>query len=100
MRADILSPPVIKGYSSHSGLAGPHCQLRGMAPKAAKFVYDFWTHPETLAAVSAAAGEDLVPVFNYELGHVNVGLSSQHTGWKAQLLTSTAAAATDPSEEG
>ena len=43
-----------------------------MAPEASRFVYDFWMSPEVLAAVSQAAGEDLVPVFDYELGHTNI----------------------------
>ena len=43
-----------------------------MAPHAARFVHDFWTSPAVLAAVSEAAGEDLVPVFDYELGHTNI----------------------------
>lgn len=34
-----------------------------------------WTHPETLKAVSEAAGIDLVPIMPYELGHVNVQLT-------------------------
>lgn len=43
-----------------------------MAPQAAQFVYDFWTSPAVLAAVSQAAGEELVPIFDYELGHTNI----------------------------
>jgi hypothetical protein len=43
-----------------------------MAPEAARFVYDFWTSPAVLSAVSQAAGEELVPIFDYELGHTNI----------------------------
>lgn len=41
----------------------------------AKFVYDAWTHPDTLRAISAIAGIDLVPVMDYEIGHVNISVS-------------------------
>lgn len=55
-----------------SAISGPHIQLRGMAPEASRFLYDLWTSPAVLAAVSDAAGEDLVPVFDYEIGHTNI----------------------------
>ncbi|PWN48444.1 hypothetical protein IE53DRAFT_197212 [Violaceomyces palustris] len=72
MRQDIFQPKVIQKHLVYSALAGPHCQLRGMAPTAAKFVYDFWHSKEVLDAISKAAGCELVPVFDYELGHVNI----------------------------
>lgn len=62
-----------------SELAGPHLQLRGMAPHAAKLLYEFWTHPETLRSLCEAAGEDLVPVFDLELGHTNVQVPENET---------------------
>jgi hypothetical protein len=72
LRNSVLQPEVLDGYMTASALAGPHCQLRGMAPHAAKFVYDFWTHPTTMRNLCEAAGEDLIPVFELELGHTNV----------------------------
>lgn len=72
MRNDILQPRVLSNHMMQSKLAGAHCQLRGMAPEAARFVFDFWTNPATIAAVSEAAGEELIPVFDYELGHTNI----------------------------
>lgn len=47
-----------------------------MAPESAQFIYDFWTSPSVLAAVSQAAGEELVPVFDLELGHTNIQVPS------------------------
>lgn len=76
MRSDVFQPSVIQDHLVFSKMSGPHCQLRGMASTHAKFVHDFWKSPEVLAAVSKAAGCDLVPVFDYELGHVNVSFSS------------------------
>lgn len=69
MRQAILQPHVLDHHMMQSTLAGPHAQLRGLAPEASKFVYDFWTHPTTLAALAEAAGEELVPVFDYEVCH-------------------------------
>jgi len=40
--------------------------------RAAKFIYDAWKHPKTLAIVSKIAGVDLVPVVDYEIGHINI----------------------------
>lgn len=67
MRQAIFQPHVLDHHMMQSTLAGPHAQLRGMAPEASKFVYDFWTHPTTLAALAEAAGEELVPIFDYEV---------------------------------
>lgn len=67
MRAELLQSHVLDNHMMQSNLAGPHAQLRGMASEAARFVHDFWMHPSTLAAVSEAAGEDLVPVFELEV---------------------------------
>lgn len=50
-----------------------------MAREAARFIYDFWTSPSVLAAVSQAAGEELVPVFDMELGHTNIQVPSGMT---------------------
>lgn len=56
----------------------------GFAP----FVESMWTHPETLKAVSEAAGIDLVPIMPYEVGsfrhsytvylgfHLSLGMST------------------------
>jgi hypothetical protein len=39
-----------------------------------KFIFEAWKHPETLAIVSRIAGVDLVPVMDYEIGHINISV--------------------------
>ena len=39
-----------------------------------KFVFEAWKHPDTLAIISKIAGVDLVPVMDYEIGHVNLSI--------------------------
>ncbi|KAE8211716.1 hypothetical protein CF327_g4553 [Tilletia walkeri] len=72
LRRDLFRPEVLDRYMVHSDMTGNHCQLRGMASATARVVYDFWSAPETLAIVSKAAGCEVVPVFDLELGHVNI----------------------------
>ena len=43
----------------------------------AKFVYEAWKHPATLAAVSKVAGIDLVPSMDLEIGHINISIKSE-----------------------
>ena len=38
----------------------------------APFVYEAWRDPKTLEILSEVAGVDLVPVMDYEIGHVNL----------------------------
>src|SRR5947199_10409077 len=51
LRHELFQPQVLKEYAWYPN--PETCQLRGMAPKFAKFMYDAWNHPRTLAAVSA-----------------------------------------------
>jgi hypothetical protein len=39
-----------------------------------KFIFEAWKHPETLAIMSKIAGVDLVPVMDYEIGHINMSV--------------------------
>ncbi|RFU26732.1 hypothetical protein B7463_g9619, partial [Scytalidium lignicola] len=70
MRKEIMSKEVQEHYSYTSDIAPK--QLRGYAPKCAKFIYEAWKHPKTLALLSKIAGVDLVPVMDYEIGHINL----------------------------
>ncbi|CAD6906371.1 unnamed protein product [Tilletia laevis] len=79
LRRDLFRKEVLDRYMITSDMTGPHCQLRGMAAATARVVYDFWTAPETLAMVSKAAGCEVVPVFDLELGHVNIQVPSGMT---------------------
>lgn len=47
-------------------------QLRGMAPRYAPFIHEFWNSPEVLKIISSLAQVDLVPVMSYETSHCNV----------------------------
>lgn len=56
--------------------------------RCAPFVYDAWKHPQTLAIVSEIAGVDLVPVMDYEIGHINTSVQSEED--KAKFLAAVA----------
>lgn len=49
-------------------------QLICVYPRHAKFVAEAWKHPETLKLISKVAGIDLVPVIDYEIGHINIAV--------------------------
>ncbi|PMD24824.1 hypothetical protein NA56DRAFT_593891 [Hyaloscypha hepaticicola] len=72
MRDEILDPEVQEKYSYTSDIA-PR-QIRGYAPKYAKFIFEAWKHPETLSIISKIAGVELVPVMDYEIGHINMSV--------------------------
>lgn len=91
MRAEFMKPEVFEDHKYSSNIAA--CQLRGYAPKSvfhlsmslnesnladrhAPFTYDAWNHPETLTIISKIAGVDLIPVMNFELGHINFSVKS------------------------
>ncbi|KAI9893967.1 MAG: hypothetical protein M1814_004737 [Vezdaea aestivalis] len=75
MRSEILCQEVFDNHHFQSNAST--CQLRGFAPKHTPFVYDAFTHPKTLSIISRIAGLDLVPVMNYELGHVNISVKTE-----------------------
>ena len=75
MRSEILNPEVMDKCSYRSNIAA--CQLRGYATKYAPFAYDAWNHPETLGVISKIAGVDLVPVMDFEVGHINFSVKSE-----------------------
>ncbi|KIX94727.1 uncharacterized protein Z520_09417 [Fonsecaea multimorphosa CBS 102226] len=71
-RRELLSDEVLNNcmYSTRE----QSVQLRGMAPRYAPFIHQFWTSPEVLKIVSELAGVDLVPVMDFEICHTNVQL--------------------------
>ncbi|POY74434.1 hypothetical protein BMF94_2628 [Rhodotorula taiwanensis] len=71
----VLSPEVLDKFTVTSYLSP--CQARQFRPAAAPFVHARWRSPEVIAAVSEAAGIDLVPVMDLELGHVNYQLGQK-----------------------
>jgi hypothetical protein len=77
-RQELFQPHVLRDWAWYP--SPETCQLRGMAPKFAKFMYDAWMHPATLAAISAAAGTDLDIIFPYEIGHTNIQMGPEGRG--------------------
>ncbi|KAI9818226.1 MAG: hypothetical protein M1827_000851 [Pycnora praestabilis] len=75
MRAEVLSDAVKEHCTYSSDIAA--CQLRGFAPKFARFVYDAWKSPKTLAIISKIAGVDLVPEIDFEIAHVNLSVKTE-----------------------
>ncbi|GAA5926062.1 hypothetical protein JCM3775_005192 [Rhodotorula graminis] len=73
LRREILSEEVLDKYTVSSYISA--FQGREYPQHVAPFVHAAWTSPEVLAAVSDAAGIDLVPVMDLELGHVNYQLA-------------------------
>ncbi|KAL4922002.1 hypothetical protein BDW62DRAFT_217849 [Aspergillus aurantiobrunneus] len=70
MRAEIFSDPVLADCQ----YASTFCtnMIRGMGHGRAPFIYDVWKSPEVLAKVSAIAGVDLIPAWDYEIANINV----------------------------
>jgi hypothetical protein len=46
-------------------------------------VYDAWKSPDILAIISRIAEIDLVPVMDWEIGHINISLQSEDEKFKA-----------------
>ncbi|CAG8973396.1 hypothetical protein HYALB_00000159 [Hymenoscyphus albidus] len=86
MRSEILQKEVQDNYSFTSDIA-PR-QIRGYAPKHGKFIFEAWKNPETLAIISKIAGVDLVPVMDYEIGHVNMSLPGKKNDYDDKLMIS------------
>ena len=53
-----------------------------------KFIYEAWKHPETLAIISKIAGVDLVPVMDYEIGHINLSIPGKRREHDSNVLIS------------
>lgn len=71
-RREIFSKPVMDNCLFHTRPGS--VQLRGMAPRYAPFIHEFWHSPEVLKIISEQAGVELVPVMDYEISHTNVQL--------------------------
>lgn len=69
-RQELFQPQVLKGCAWYPN--PETCQLRGMSPKLAKFIYEAWKHPATMAAINTAAGNDLEIIMPYEIAHTNI----------------------------
>ncbi|KAI5458825.1 hypothetical protein BGZ63DRAFT_416378 [Mariannaea sp. PMI_226] len=71
-RRELFSKDVLDNCLHHTRPGS--VQVRGMAPRYAPFIHQFWHSPEVLKIVSDIAGVELVPAMNYEVSHTNVQL--------------------------
>jgi hypothetical protein len=53
-----------------------------------KFIFEAWKHPETLAIMSKIAGVELVPVMDYEIGHINMSIPGSKQQYDKNALIS------------
>ncbi|KAL2832659.1 hypothetical protein BJY01DRAFT_260088 [Aspergillus pseudoustus] len=72
MRAEVFSDEVLADCQYASTFCSN--MIRGMGHARAPFIYDVWKSPEVLAKVSAAAGIDLIPAFDFEIANINVAV--------------------------
>lgn len=71
-RREIFSEDVLDNCMHHSRPGS--VQIRGMAPRYASFIHEFWHSSEVLKIISDNAGVDLIPAMDYEISHTNVQL--------------------------
>lgn len=71
-RRELFSKDVLDNCLHHTRPGS--VQLRGMAPRYAPFIHQFWHSPEVLKIVSDIAGVELIPAMSYEVSHTNVQL--------------------------
>ncbi|KAJ5104227.1 hypothetical protein N7532_004756 [Penicillium argentinense] len=71
-RREIFSDDVLDNCMHHTRPGS--VQIRGMAPRYASFIHEFWHSPEVLKIISDNAGVELVPAMDYEISHTNVQL--------------------------
>jgi hypothetical protein len=74
-RRELFSNEVLENCMHHTRPGS--VQIRGMAPRYAPFVHEFWHSPEVLQIVSDLAGVELVPALDYEISHTNVQLGPE-----------------------
>lgn len=81
IRAEIFRTEVFEQYSRLANSSTTNLvmdwHLRGYTRQLCPFTHAAWHNPQVLAAVLAMAGVELRPVFDYEVGHVNVLLQLQ-----------------------
>ncbi|KAH3667310.1 hypothetical protein OGAPHI_002959 [Ogataea philodendri] len=79
MRAEILREEVFTKWAriSQSSTSGLDCVIRGHVRTTCPFTRAAWTHPATVAAVSAMAGVELEVIMDYEIAHVNIAMRSE-----------------------
>jgi hypothetical protein len=43
--------------------------IRGVCPDRTRFIHEAWSHPAVVDRLNDAAGIELTPIFDYEIGH-------------------------------
>ncbi|GJN89476.1 hypothetical protein Rhopal_002462-T1 [Rhodotorula paludigena] len=94
LRREILSEDVLDRYTVSSYISA--FQGREFPKDVAPFVHAVWSSPEVLRAVSEAAGVELVPIMDLEVGHVNYQLGNE--GREGVRRTSISPEPQSPSE--
>ncbi|KAM9939025.1 hypothetical protein OXX80_001485 [Metschnikowia pulcherrima] len=85
MRAEILQKDAFLKHAriSYNSTSSLDCVLRGYVKEKDEvftpFTYAAWTHPKTMELVSTMAGVDLQIVMDYEIAHVNIGITDDAT---------------------
>jgi hypothetical protein len=74
-RRELFSQEVLDNCLHHTRPGS--VQLRGMAPRYAPFIHQFWHSPEVLKIISENAGVELIPAMDYEISHTNVQLGPE-----------------------
>ncbi|KAL5342868.1 hypothetical protein BJX70DRAFT_409213 [Aspergillus crustosus] len=69
-RRELFSEDVLSNCLHHTRPGS--VQIRGMAPRYAPFIHQFWHSPDVLKIISDIAGVELVPALDYEISHTNV----------------------------
>ncbi|KAE8375562.1 hypothetical protein BDV26DRAFT_283383 [Aspergillus bertholletiae] len=75
MRAEIFSEAMLENCQVSSSFASN--MVRGYNAKLAPFIHKAYYSPEVLEIVSAIAGIDLIPAFDYEIGHCNISFNEK-----------------------
>lgn len=69
------------GRTSWNSTNGMDCVVRGYVKTGqdvvTPFIYEAWTHPKTVELISIMAGVELEVVMDYEIAHVNIGVTSE-----------------------
>lgn len=85
MRMEILQKDLFLKHAkvSFNSTSGLDCNIRGYVTDNGNVVTPFthaaWTHPKTMELISTMAGVDLEVVMDYEIAHVNIGLTDDKT---------------------
>lgn len=83
MKMECLKKDVFLKYArtSWNSTSGMDCVIRGYTKVGkevvTQFIYDAWTHPKTVELISTMAGVELEVVMDYEIAHVNIGVTSK-----------------------